>query len=196
MRSFFDLVSQEWLVRFRRTSRRRPAGDPPDPQMAESRGDGGRAGDADGDRNAAKRGDLPSAGEYLSALRLRPLGATMARTPRPRCGHPRALRRRHRRRLRAQGRRRAVPGGPERADGAVRAHAASGKDAPHRVRPPCGGQPSPARPRQGFDKLSRRRSTSSGSRTSADDRAMAAFSFGGSPGATGCRPSCARSRKP
>ena len=63
----------------------------------------------------------------------------------PRRGHLRALRRRHCRRFRAQGRRRAVPSGPERADGAVRADAASGKDAPHRVRPPGGGEPRAAR---------------------------------------------------
>ena len=139
--------------------------------------------------------DLTPAGEHLPALRLRSLGATMAQTPRPGKCHPRALCRRHRRRFRAQNRRRAVPGGAERADGAVRAHAASGKDAPHRVRPLCGGEPRAAWSGQGFDKLSRRVSTSWGSRISVDAPGAAASCFGGSRDATGCAPSCMSSRR-
>ena len=109
---FFDAVDHEWLIRFveHRIGDRRvirlirkwlKAGVMEDGQVTPT-----------ADRHAARRGDLAAAGEHLPALRLRPVGASMARTPRPRSGHLRALRRRHRRRLRAQGRRRAVPGGP------------------------------------------------------------------------------------
>lgn len=74
-----------------RTPRGRPAGDPTDPQMAESRCGGGRAGDTGGGRNTARRGDLATSGQHLPALRLRSVGGSMAEAPRPRGRHHGAI---------------------------------------------------------------------------------------------------------
>ena len=114
---FFDTVSHEWLIAFveHRVGDRRvirlirkwlKAGVVEDGEVT-----------ARGGRNAARSGDLATAGEHLPALCLRPVGRTMAATPRPRGRHHGALRRRHRRWLRASGRSRAVPGGDARAAG-------------------------------------------------------------------------------
>jgi len=54
-----------------------------DPEMAESRGDGGWAVVGGRDGYAARFGDLTAAGQYLSALRLRPLGGGLAQEVRP-----------------------------------------------------------------------------------------------------------------
>ncbi len=119
--------------------------------MAEGRGGGRRGGEAGDGGNAARCGDLAAAGEHLPALRLRPVGATMAATPCPRGCHHGAIRRRHRCRLRAPGRCRAVPGGDARAAGRVRSDAACGEDTPDPVRPLCGAEPERAWRRQTGD---------------------------------------------
>ena len=60
---FFDTVDHDWLIRFveHRVGDRR--GDPPDPRMAEGRGDGRRGGDTGNGGHAARRGDLAVTGE-------------------------------------------------------------------------------------------------------------------------------------
>src|SRR5882724_10610001 len=120
------------------TPDRRSARDPPDPQMAQGRSDGGWTDDPDNSGDAARCSDLAAPGEHLSALRLRSLGTTVATTPCSGKRHLRALRRRYRCGVRAQGRRRAVLSGDARANGAVCIEASPGKDPPDRVRPPCG----------------------------------------------------------
>ena len=45
IRSFFDEISQEWLVRFLGTSDRRPTHHPPDPEMAQGGHPGRRGSD-------------------------------------------------------------------------------------------------------------------------------------------------------
>ena len=74
--------------------------------------------------------------------------------------------------------------GPDANGWRVCADAASGKNAPHRVRPPRGGGS-----RSGAGRASRRLSTSWASRISADAPGAAASSFGGSRGAIACAPS-------
>src|SRR6202162_785480 len=65
----------------RGTSGQRSADDPTDPQVAESRGDGGRAGNTGEGWNAAGCGDLATPGQHLPALCLRPVGRAVAETP-------------------------------------------------------------------------------------------------------------------
>src|SRR5438046_2111297 len=80
-----------------------------DPEVAERRGD--RGGDVDGVRGGDTAGGIgfTAACERLPALRLRPLGPAVEKTPRARRHDHRALRRRLHRGLSASWRRRAVP---------------------------------------------------------------------------------------
>ena len=71
IRSFFDkLRTNGWYVCG--TSDRRPARDPPDPEMAEGGGDGARAMGRDGGREPARGGDdSPNAKDNLGSALIR-----------------------------------------------------------------------------------------------------------------------------
>jgi hypothetical protein len=73
IRSFFDSVDHEWLLRMLGAQDRRssiPAAHPP---MARSRHPGERRVARDGQGNAARGGHQPAPGQHLPALRARPL---------------------------------------------------------------------------------------------------------------------------
>ena len=175
----------------RRAPDRRPAGDPPDPQVAEGRGDGGRAGDADRDGNAARRGDLAPAGEHLPALRLRSVGRNNGENATPMgksssCATPTTSS--------SASSTRPTPSGSwadlkERvARFALALH--PDKDAPHRVWPLRGGQPRAARAGQAGDLQL------PGVHAHLRTHPTRAIScFGGNRDGTGCGQKCTRSRR-
>ena len=74
IRSFFDKVEHDWMVKFVRASDRRPADRPPDPEMVEGGRDGGRAVVRDEGRDSARGGDFAAASQSLPALRPRSVG--------------------------------------------------------------------------------------------------------------------------
>src|SRR5208282_98448 len=76
----FDLPRVDAPVRA--ASRGRPPDSPADPEMAESRSAGGRRMVGDGNGYAAGGGDFTPAGQYLFALRFRPLGERVAQETR------------------------------------------------------------------------------------------------------------------
>ena len=78
IRSFFDAVSQTWLIRFVEHPDRRSAHRPPYPQVAEGGCPGGRGRHGQRDGNRAGVGDLAAARQRLPALRVRSLGAALA----------------------------------------------------------------------------------------------------------------------
>ena len=78
VRSFFDRLSHEWLVRFRPASDSGPARRAAHPEMVERRRAGKGNANVCGGRFAAGRKCIAFAGEYLPPLRLRSLGSSMA----------------------------------------------------------------------------------------------------------------------
>src|SRR5271157_1250366 len=101
--------------------------------MAGGRSLGGRnvVGDEGGD--TARGSDLALVGEYLPALRPRPVGAPMAREAGVRGRDPDTLCRRFRHGVSAPGGSGAIPGSTGEALAKVRAGIAPGEDAPDRV---------------------------------------------------------------
>ena len=143
IRSFFDEVSQPWLLRF--LDHR--VGDPRIHRLVQKwlrRGPGRRGTDGQRQGDRAGIGGITAAGQRLLALRLRPLGRTLATARGHRRHDHRAVRRRYRGRLRARGRRPALLGRDARAFGSVFADAASGENPPDRVWTPCGGTDAPS----------------------------------------------------
>ena len=99
VQSFFDKVSQSWLIRFieHRIGDRRIH--PVDRQVADSRCAQGRAPDRDGGGDATGCGHQPALGQHLSPLRLRLIGPPVAAVMRHGRRYCRALCGRHHRRL-------------------------------------------------------------------------------------------------
>src|SRR3981189_3555965 len=88
----------------------RPAGGPPDPEMAEGGRDGRRPVERDEGRESAGVGDLADSCQSLPALRLGSVGGTVAEEAGARRGHDRALCGRRRTGFRVPGRSGAFPG--------------------------------------------------------------------------------------
>ena len=148
IRSFFDMVSQDWLMRFLEHR----IGDPrmlrPDPEMAQGGGRGGRGRERGRQGDGAGLGGVAAPRQRLPALRFRPLGRALAAARGRRQRGDRALRGRHRGGLRARSRRPALSGCHARAARRFLAVAASGQDPPDRVRPLCSAGPAAAGARQ------------------------------------------------
>src|SRR5690348_12565688 len=119
--------------------------------MAEGGGDGGGPMDGGGDGDAARGGDFTPAGEYLSALRLRPLGAGVAKETRARRRGRRALCRRYSPRVPSPGGSRPLSGRTAGTVAEVWAGIASRQNAPDRVRAVCRAEPEKTRRRQARD---------------------------------------------
>src|SRR5579872_1458058 len=113
----------------RAASRGRPPHSAPHPEMAEGGSAGGRRVEGDGDGDAARGGDFTPAGEYLSALRLRSLGAGVEETRARRRGR-RALRGRHGAGIPGADGSGPLPGGLPGTAAEVWAGTASGENAP------------------------------------------------------------------
>src|SRR5262245_3309585 len=144
VRSFFDEVSQSWLVRF--VEHR--VGDPRIIRLIRKWLKAGVLEDGVvtvSDKGTGQGSVLTAARQCLPALRVRSLGRALA-TAR---GHGRydhrEVRRRRCGRFRARGGRPALLGRDAHAVGGVLAVVASGQDPPDRVWPLCGSQTSPAR---------------------------------------------------
>src|SRR5258708_37813880 len=101
--------------------------------MAESWGDGGRQMVGDRDGYSARSGDFTDACQYLSALRLRPLGGGVAQEVRTRRHDRRPIRRRSCLRLSAPNRSRPFFEGFPVTAGEGWAGARPGVNPPHRV---------------------------------------------------------------
>src|SRR5437870_549771 len=144
IRSFFDSVDHEWMLRMvaHRVADRRML--LADRAMAASRRDGrpGVAGDVRGD--ATGGGDQSAPGEHLSALRARPVGPAMEEEAGARASQSRALRGRLRDGLSERDGRTGDAGGAQGAAGEVQAGTPRGQDAPHRVRGTRGRAPTSA----------------------------------------------------
>jgi RNA-directed DNA polymerase len=76
IRSFFDEISQEWMIRF--LEHRIGDRPPPDPEMAEGGHLGRRSGEHQGQRDRTGVGNLTAPGQRLSALCSRSLGRALA----------------------------------------------------------------------------------------------------------------------
>jgi RNA-directed DNA polymerase len=107
--SFFDTLDKGWLVQF---VEHRVAGPHPaaDPEMVESRSDGGRQVVGSEDRESARFGDFTAPGEHLPALLFRSLGERLAQEVGARRGGGHPLRGRHDRGIPISDRRRSLPG--------------------------------------------------------------------------------------
>src|SRR5215212_1251338 len=141
IRSFFDTVCQDWLVRF--VEHR--IGDPRIIRLLRKWLKAGVLGDG------AVLGDLAAAGQHLPEPRLRPVGRALATARGHRRHGHRALRRRPGGRLPARGRRTSLSRRTAREVRGVRLVAPPGQDPPDRVRPPRRGRARPARARQAGD---------------------------------------------
>jgi RNA-directed DNA polymerase len=75
IRGFFDAVDHEWAAQVRRAPDSRQATPATHPEMVEGRGPGQRKEDGERGGNAPRGDDFAPDGEYLYALRLRPLGS-------------------------------------------------------------------------------------------------------------------------
>src|SRR5215813_4043465 len=117
-----------------RASRRRPTNPTADPEMAESRGAGGRHMVEPGDRYPARLGGITATCKHISALRFRPVGERLAPEMGARRGDCHTLCGRHRFGLSVSDGRRPLPGKPRGADEEVRTGAPPRQDAPDRVR--------------------------------------------------------------
>src|ERR1017187_5459528 len=112
--------------------------------MVEGWGDGRRPMGGDGDRHAARSGDLAAAGERVPALRFRPLGGSLAQEGSARTSGCGPLRGRSGGGVSEQSRCRAVPERVSGKAGKVRSGTSSGKDAVAGVRPVGGRGPGAA----------------------------------------------------
>ena len=133
---------------FRRTSDRRQAHSPPDPEMAEGGRSRRRGRDDERQGHGAGVGDIAAAGQRLPVLRVRSLGQPLAQAGGHGRNDHREVCRRHHRRFPARGGRPALLGRDARTVEGVCAIAASGQDPADRVWPLCGGQPEAAWARQ------------------------------------------------
>ena len=182
IRGFFDAIDHGWLVKFieHRIADRRVVRLIQKWLNAGVLEDGTRTWSEDGHAPGGQHFAAP--GQRVPALRVRPLGSTVAEDASPRRHDRRAVRGRLHRGVSAPGGGRAVPGGAARAVREVRPGAAPREDArcwsSGPSRPSTGGAPG---------RGSRRRSTSSASRTSAGRSGMGGSRWCGRRSGRGCR---------
>ena len=130
IRGFFDQLVPRLAVEVCPASRCRPPNSPADPEMVEGGSYGGRRMEGHGGGDSAGFGGFAAAGEHLSALRVRPVGGSLAQEVCARRGHCRPLRGRQCTGVPASGRCRSFSGGFPGTAAEVRAGTAPGQDAP------------------------------------------------------------------
>jgi len=135
-------------LKVRPASRCRPPHPPSDTEMAEGGSCGGRPVEEHGDGHTAGFGGLTAAGEYLSALCVRPVGGCLAQEVRARGGDCRSLCGRQCTRISASGRRRSFPEGIPGTVTEVWVGTSPRENAPDRVREICLARPETKRRRQ------------------------------------------------